>query len=59
MIKRFMDVVKDEEGAAMVEYALLVALIAVVVMVALGPLGDTIALKFGDVDSAIANVPVE
>ena len=30
MLKRFLDVVKDEEGATMVEYALMLALIAAV-----------------------------
>jgi pilus assembly protein Flp/PilA len=30
---------KDEKGATMIEYALMVALIAVVVVVAVGPLG--------------------
>ena len=53
MIKRFMDVVKDEEGASMVEYALLVALIAVVVMVAVGPLGTAIHDKFDEVTAAL------
>jgi pilus assembly protein Flp/PilA len=40
---------QDEEGAAMVEYGLLVALIAVVVMAALTPLGGAIAGLFTDV----------
>lgn len=39
----------DEEGAAMVEYGLLVALIAVVVMAALTPLGGAIAGLFNGV----------
>ncbi|MBW3657637.1 MAG: Flp family type IVb pilin [Actinobacteria bacterium] len=39
----------DEEGAAMVEYGLLVALIAVVVMAALTPLGGAIADLFNGV----------
>jgi len=44
----------DDEGAAMVEYGLLVALIAVVVMVALTPLGQGIQNLFNDVN---ANLP--
>lgn len=44
----------DEEGAAMVEYGLLVALIAVVVMAALTPLGSAIAGMF---QSVTGNIP--
>lgn len=44
----------DEEGAAMVEYGLLVALIAVVVMAALTPLGGAIAGMF---QSVTGNIP--
>jgi len=39
----------DEEGAAMVEYGLLVALIAVVVAAAAGPLGGRIATLFNGI----------
>lgn len=39
----------DEDGASMVEYGLLVALIAVVVAVAAVTLGDNIAALFTDV----------
>ena len=37
---------REEEGASMVEYGLLVALIAVVVAAAVGPLGQRIAELF-------------
>lgn len=40
---------KSEKGAAMVEYGLLVALIAVVVLIALGPLGLGIQGLFNQV----------
>lgn len=53
MLKRFMDIIKDEEGATMVEYALMVALIAVVAMVTVGPLGQKIQALFGGVDGSI------
>jgi pilus assembly protein Flp/PilA len=39
MIKRVMDVVRDEEGASLVEYVLLVALIGVAAVVAMKALG--------------------
>ncbi len=47
--------VKNERGAALVEYALLLALIAVVCIVALDFLGDEAAEKFSDVGNSIAN----
>ncbi len=47
---RFM---KDEEGASMVEYALLVALIAVVVIAAALFLGNEISEKFSEVGATL------
>jgi pilus assembly protein Flp/PilA len=48
-MKKLINFFKDEEGASMVEYALLVALIAVVVALAVGPLGRAIATLFNNV----------
>jgi pilus assembly protein Flp/PilA len=45
---------KNERGAALVEYALLLALIAVVCIVALTTLGDQASDKFTDVGNSIA-----
>ncbi len=45
--------VKDEEGATMVEYALLVALIAVVVIAAALFLGEQISSKFSEVGATL------
>jgi Flp pilus assembly pilin Flp len=45
----------DERGAALVEYALLVALIAVVSIAILTTLGGGIAGKFGEVNSKLAS----
>ncbi len=47
---RFM---KDEKGASMVEYALLVALIAVVVIAAALFLGEEISGKFSEVGATV------
>ena len=47
--------IKDEEGASMVEYALLVALIAVVVIAAALFLGEEISEKFSEVGDTIAS----
>ena len=44
---------KNERGAALVEYALLLALIAVVCIVALQFLGEEAAEKFSDVGNSI------
>ena len=45
--------IQDEEGASMVEYALLVALIAVVVIAAALFLGDQISQKFSEVGDTV------
>ena len=46
MIERIKGLIKDEEGATMVEYALMVALIAVVVIAGATILGHAINNKF-------------
>ena len=43
----------DEEGASLVEYALLVALIAIVCIVAIGQAGQAVVGVFGDIAAAI------
>ena len=45
--------IQDEEGASMVEYALLVALIAVVVIAAALFLGEQISDKFSEVGATL------
>jgi len=47
--------IKDEEGASMVEYALLVALIAVVVIAAALFLGEEISEKFSEVGDTLSD----
>jgi pilus assembly protein Flp/PilA len=44
---------EDEKGATAVEYGLMVALIAVVVLVAVGPLGTAISTMFVNVQAAL------
>ena len=46
---------RSERGAALVEYALLVALIAVVCIAAISLLGNSAKSKFSDVGGSIAN----
>ena len=47
----------DERGAAMVEYALLIALIAAVCITVLGTLGTNVSGLFGHVANNVSNVP--
>ena len=46
---------RDERGASMVEYGLLLALIAVIAIVAVKALGDSVSTKFSSVNSAVTN----
>lgn len=46
---------RSERGAALVEYALLVALIAVVCIAAIGLLGESASSKFSTVGDSITN----
>ena len=46
-------ILKQEEGQGMVEYALLVGLIAIVVIAALVLLGPAIAQKFTDIKNSL------
>jgi pilus assembly protein Flp/PilA len=53
MIKKLIGFFKDEEGASMVEYGLLVALIAVVVIVAVTAIGTNLNTMFTNVSTKI------
>jgi pilus assembly protein Flp/PilA len=44
---------KDETGASMVEYGLLLALIAVIAIVAVKALGNSVSTKFSSVNSSL------
>ena len=56
-LKTFLlDLVRDEEGATMVEYALMVALIAIVCIVTVGLLGGKANATF---DSATKAMPTQ
>jgi len=46
---------RDERGASLVEYALLVALIAVICIVAIAFLGNSASTKFSSVGSAVGS----
>jgi pilus assembly protein Flp/PilA len=57
MIKKLINFFNDEEGASMVEYALLVGLIAVISILALTNLGAAIRDLFVGVDGALPPPP--
>ena len=48
-MKRLITWFKDEEGQGMVEYALIVGLIAIVVVIALSLIGNSIRDRFEDI----------
>jgi len=52
-MNRFKQFLRDEEGATAIEYALIAALIAVVIAAALGPLGEQIAAIFTSITATI------
>lgn len=54
-MKKFFNFLFDEEGATAVEYALMVALIAVVIIVAVKTLGTAVSDKFDVVGTAVTN----
>lgn len=56
MWKRLRGVHDDESGAAMVEYAIITAGIAVVAIAAVQSLGQAIIAVFGDIVSALSAV---
>ena len=56
MIKIIMDFFKEEEGAGLAEYALLLVLIAVACLVTLPLLGTTIAGVFTRITTALTSV---
>jgi Flp pilus assembly pilin Flp len=45
--------IKDEKGASMVEYALLVVLIAIIALVAVALAGDQVSNTFSDIASGL------
>jgi pilus assembly protein Flp/PilA len=50
---RLQGMVKSERGASAVEYGLLVALIAAVIVGVVAAIGTTLNTKFGEVNTAI------
>lgn len=57
MINLFKRLVKEEEGQGMVEYALILALIAIVVIGAVGGIGEQANLKFEEIWKKLGGTP--
>ena len=53
MIKKVINFIKEEEGAGLAEYALLLVFIALIVMATLTPLGTAIAAVFTRITTAL------
>ena len=53
MFKWLKDFCKDDAGASMVEYGIMVALIAAVCITAVTTLGTTVNTEFGKVNTAL------
>ncbi len=49
-------VTEDEEGATAIEYGLFAALIAVVIIVAVTSIGNSLNIVFTDISTRLANV---
>jgi len=54
LMKKVREFVKNEEGQGLVEYALIIALIAIIVIVALKVLGRTVSNTYNDVAGNLA-----
>ena len=53
LITRIRHLIKSEDGPTAVEYAIMVALIAVAIIATVGALGDQINTTFGEITSAM------
>jgi pilus assembly protein Flp/PilA len=53
MLKTFKSMIRDEEGATMVEYGLMLALIAIVCIAAVGLIGTRLSTLFNSVATTL------
>ena len=53
MVKNLIALIKNEEGATMVEYGIMVALIAAVCIVLISTLGGKVSTAFNSVNTSI------
>jgi pilus assembly protein Flp/PilA len=57
MLKWLKGLVRDEEGATMVEYALMLALIAIVSILVVTALGQSVGLTFKTANQSLPGTP--
>jgi pilus assembly protein Flp/PilA len=57
MVEKMKELLYDEEGATMVEYALMLALIAVVAITAVQLIGTNVTAKFNAAGNALGSTP--
>jgi len=56
MLNKLAGLWKDEQGQGMVEYGLILGLVAVVCIIALSGMGTKIAAKFGEITTKLPDV---
>ena len=54
-MKKLMNLIKGEEGVTAIEYGLIAALIAVVIILSVTSVGTNLSTKFGQVATAVGN----
>ena len=54
-MKKLMNLIKGEEGVTAIEYGLIAALIAVVIIASVGLVGTSLSSKFTAVSTAVTN----
>jgi len=52
-MERLRSLLSEEKAQGLTEYVMILALIAMIVMIALGPMGNAIAAKYGEITGAI------
>lgn len=55
MVKKALSFIRDEEGQGMVEYGLIIALVAIGLIVAIGLLKDNLVTIFNKVGTTLGN----
>ncbi|MGE5475012.1 MAG: Flp family type IVb pilin [Ignavibacteriales bacterium] len=55
-MKKFISKISSEKGQGMVEYGLIIAVIAIVVLVALTPVGTALSQVFTNITTSISGV---
>ncbi len=54
MLNKIRTLIRDEEGATAIEYGLMAALIAAVIVAAVASLGETVRTTFETIDSKLS-----